>query len=420
MTSRLTSHLTPRGARRRRRPVAPSPQAPAPRHLVVASLEEWDEVWRRNQYLVAGLLRADPDLRVLFVAPAIDPLHELRRGFRPRWGGGVHPAGPIDGVRPGQLWFFRPTKLLPRKLDRKADDRLTAAVRRAARRVGLTDPVLWVNDPAAANLLAATGWPALYDITDDWLAADRTPDELARLVADEDLLLARCAEVTVCSDHLVETKGETRPVTLVTNGVDVDRYRSPVPRPADLPDGPVALYLGTVHRDRFDVDALMATARALGSDGTAVIVGPVLDLTSAEYQALKAVGVVPLGRRTWAEVPAYLQHADVLLVPHLVNRFTDSLDPIKLYEYRAVGHPVVATPVAGFRDSTDPRVTVAAADSYPQAVRRALLDPPDAPPGQATGDAAGGGPGDDIPTWEGQVVKMSAVIDRVQRAAIRR
>ena len=374
-------------------------------------------MWRRNQYLVAGLLRADPDLRVLFVEPAVDPLHELRRGFRPRWGGGVRQAGPLEGVQPGQLWFFRPTKLLPRKIDRRADDRISAAVCRAARRTGLTDPVLWVNDPAAANLLAATGWTALYDITDDWLAAHRTPDEQARLIADEDLLLARCAAVTVCSPHLVETKGTTRPVELITNGVDVDRYRRPVPRPADLPAGPVALYLGTVHRDRFDIAALTATARALGADGTAVIVGPVLDLTSAEFEDLKDAGVVPLGRRTWEEVPAYLQHADVLLVPHLVNPFTDSLDPIKLYEYRAVGHPVVSTPVAGFRDSGDPRVSVAPAVDYPQEVRRVLLD---AHARHARG-AADTVRDDDIPTWDGQVDKMAAVIDRVrQHSAIHR
>ena len=42
---------------------------------------------------------------------------------------------------------------------------------------------------------------------------------------------------------------------------------------------------------------------------------------------------------------AYLQHADVLVVPHLVNAFTDSLDPIKLYEYQAVDKPVISTPV---------------------------------------------------------------------------
>ena len=60
--------------------------------LVVMSLEAWDDVWRRNQHLVAGLLRTDAALRVLFVEPPADPTHDLRsaaatlvrRGASPR------------------------------------------------------------------------------------------------------------------------------------------------------------------------------------------------------------------------------------------------------------------------------------------------------------------------------------------------
>ena len=63
-------------------------------------------------------------------------------------------------------------------------------------------------------------------------------------------------------------------------------------------------------------------------------------------------------------MPAYLQHADVLVVPHVVTPFTDSLDPIKLYEYQAAGRPVVSTPVAGFRDAVDELVTVADAAAF--------------------------------------------------------
>ena len=57
------------------------------RAVVLVSLEAWDQVWRRNQYLVAELLRADPELRVVFVEPAYDPLHAIRRGDRSRHGG---------------------------------------------------------------------------------------------------------------------------------------------------------------------------------------------------------------------------------------------------------------------------------------------------------------------------------------------
>ena len=56
--------------------------------LVVVSLEAWDGVWRRNQHLVSRLLAADPELRVLFVEPPADPLHDaaspVARPPRPR------------------------------------------------------------------------------------------------------------------------------------------------------------------------------------------------------------------------------------------------------------------------------------------------------------------------------------------------
>ncbi|MBE7699696.1 glycosyltransferase [Oerskovia sp. Sa1BUA8] len=375
--------------------------------LVVVSLESWDIVWRRNQYLVTELLRADPSLRVLFVEPAADPLHEARRGFRPRPGLGLRRATPVEGVGPDQLWLYQPTKILPRRVDPRVDARLASLVRRAARKVGLTRPVLWVNDPAASTLARDTDWPSLYDVTDDWVAADRPPEIRRRLLADEAHLLAECDEVTVCSPHLAASKGTGRPVTLITNGVDVDRYRQPRERPADLPPGPVALYLGTVHRDRFDLDLVTRTATAAAGAGTVVVVGPVLDLSSQEYDDLAAAGVRLLGARPWTDVPAYLQHATALLVPHLVDDFTDSLDPLKLYEYRAVGRPVVATPVAGFRDAADPRVTVADPAGYPQAVRAALTAPARTDTHQD----------DDIPTWDTQGRAMREVIERAWRLA---
>ncbi|RXR27149.1 glycosyltransferase [Oerskovia turbata] len=375
--------------------------------LVVVSLESWDLVWRRNQYLVTELLRADPSLVVLFVEPAADPLHEARRGFRPRAGHGLRRAEPVEGVGPDQLWLYQPTKILPRRVDPRVDARLASLVRRAARRVGLARPVLWVNDPAASTLVRDTDWPSLYDVTDDWVAADRPPEVRRRLLADEALLLEACDEVTVCSPHLAVSKGADRAVTLVTNGVDVDRYRQPRERPADLPAGPVALYLGTVHRDRFDLDLVARTATTTAGTGTVVVVGPVLDLTSQEYDDLTRAGVRILGARPWTEVPAYLQHATALLVPHLVDDFTDSLDPLKLYEYRAVGRPVVATPVAGFRDADDPRVTVADPADYPQAVRAALTVPAATDTHQD----------DDIPTWDTQGRAMRDVIERAWRPA---
>lgn len=335
--------------------------------LVVVSLEAWDEVWRRNQHLVAGLLRRDPALRVLLVEPAADLTHGLLTRRRLRRGRGLRPGPALPGVAPGRLHLLEPTKPLPRRLDRRWDARWARQVRRAAERLGMRDPVLWANDTMAAELLG-TGWPALYDLTDDWLAADRPPAEHARLVRQEAALLARARTVVACSPALVAGKGGPDRVRLVPNAVDTAPYRRPAPRPADLPPAPVALYAGTVHPDRMDLALCERLGRELAGLATVVLVGPTL-VDEVGRKSLQDSGVRLLGPRPAAEVPAYLVHADVLLVPHVVTPFTDSLDPIKRYEYAAARRPVVATPVAGF---TDGNAVVAAAPDFPHAVREVL------------------------------------------------
>ena len=127
------------------------------------------------------------------------------------------------------------------------------------------------------------------------------------------------------------------------------------------------MYAGTLHADRFDVDLTAQTARALGDDATVVLVGPNL-LEETRRDARLSAGVVLLGPRSPDELVAYLQHADALIVPHLVDAFTDSLDPIKLYEYQAVGRPVVSTPVAGFRESDSPLISITESAAFGTAV----------------------------------------------------
>ncbi|MDC5697683.1 glycosyltransferase [Intrasporangium calvum] len=412
----------------------PAPIGGGRTDLVVLSLERWDQVWRRNQHLLAGLLRLDPGLRVLFVEPAVDPVHDLLRRRRPQLPRGLRPAPPVPGVPAGRLWLLEPAKWLPRRLDRRADERLAARTMEAARRLGFLAPLLWVNDPDGAAVLEATGWPALYDVTDDWLLADRSPAETSRRARAEALLLERAREVVVCSPALARTKGKGRKVTLVPNAVDVAAYGSPRPRPGDLPPDPVALYVGTAHRDRLDVELCARTAQALSGVGRLVLVGPV-SLPAADLQRLREAGAVLLGARPAAEVPGYLQHADVLLVPHAVTPFTESLDPIKLYEYRAVGRPVVSTAVAGFRDANDPLVSIVDRDDFAAAVVDGMRS---SPAGGGSGDAAGGGssgqPGRSVPTvppvppvppvprvppvpsWADRVAQMAGVLHRVADA----
>ena len=360
--------------------------------LVVVSLEAWDNVWRRNQYLIDGILRSDPAARVLYVEPARDLLYEARTGRGLSRDRGLRVLADYAE----RLTLFQPTKVLPRVLGPAADASWRRQVLREVKRLEMHHPLLWVNDAQGAQIVARNDSPALYDITDDWLVAERSPRSLHRLARNESTLLKRCQEVVVCSSDLQTSRGAHRPVRLIPNAVDVARYQHPAARPSDLP-ARAALYAGTLHEDRLDVDLLTRCAAALGGEAVVVLLGPDA-LPSSQGDALRAAGVLTLGRRPHDQVAAYLQHADVLIVPHLINRFTNSLDPIKLYEYRAAGRPIVSTAVAGFRDSTAPTISIVTAEDFPAAVLSAVRDV------QPTIEDP------DVPDWSQRVAEMTGVL----------
>jgi teichuronic acid biosynthesis glycosyltransferase TuaH len=361
--------------------------------IVVCSLEAWDDVWRRNQFLVDALLEMHPRLRVLFVEPPADPLNDIVHGRSPAW-------RRARSVRPdGRLHALRPLKPLPRLAGRLADRQLHRQVTAAARRLGFARPKLWINDVTYAPLIAETGWPALYDVTDDWLAAPVSRRQLGRLSGLEERVLKAADEVVVCSPGLARSRGGSRPVTLVPNAVDSEHFRRLRSRPADLPGAPVAVYVGTLHESRLDVDLVARLARELPHVSVA-LVGPVA-LSRASRRALTAEpNVTLLGPRPYADVPGYLQHADVVVVPHGVDAFTGSLDPIKLYECLAVATPTVATPVAGF-DARADSIRLARRDTFVDAVR-VVLD--------------GGGPDrhpETVPSWRDRAEEFGAILGRI-------
>jgi glycosyl transferase family 1 len=112
-----------------------------------------------------------------------------------------------------------------------------------------------------------------------------------------------------------------------------------------------------------------------------------------------------LGARPYEDVPAYLQHADVIIVPHRVTPFTDSLDPIKAYECLAIDTPTVATPIAGFRIHADV-LDVVDREGFAALVRAVLTTPPPRPSG--AGAAV---------SWQDRADAFESVLDRVSAPA---
>ncbi len=348
------------------------------RDVIFISLENWDGIWRRNQFLCAEWLRRFPGMRMLFVGRSRDVSHAVRTG---EWsglrGGGLRRSEEFDG-----LTLLNPWKLFPNSVSpgRKLNIRwLGAQIRSAASHAGLRAPLLWINDHCAEPLAGHLNERAVvYDITDDWTLMPSLGDsERSRVRSFDARLCGRADLVVVCSDALERSrKNKCRRIVKVPNGVDAAHYRTCREGfPVRDNRSPVFGYVGTLHGDRLDFELVEALARAY-PEGRVVLCGPDL-LTPVEKQRLeKHPNIQRLDAVDYKNVPGVIAGFDVCILPHLRTPFTESLNPIKLWEYLASSKPVAATPVAGFREMAHLCHLGVGASGFVAACGKALTEDP--------------------------------------------
>lgn len=317
--------------------------------VALLSLERWDDVWRRNQYLTQALLDSGRIQQMVFVNPPV--------------------VGRMDRSDQGRLVTVTPNLRLPKRVGGLAE-----LGRRLAQSELFDADVVWVNDPSLGVHALRWGQPAVYDVTDDWRWADAPYRIWKRIVRAEDELTRR-ATVVVCSEVLRRRwslRYGVDPV-VVQNGIDEAAWKSAQPR--ELPgQGPHVGYVGTLHEERLDIDLTLRIADH-PKVGTVHLVGPsVLDPNAARqlqaHPKIRLTGAVPAG-----EVAAWTVSFDLLVSPHLVSPFTLSLDAIKSHEYLASGRPIVATPTSGFQHLASDRLEVAEPAVFVDAVARRMDEP---------------------------------------------
>lgn len=249
------------------------------------------------------------------------------------------PSGPVDVVSPLSVGIGR-----GRWAASLAAGRLRRLVLKRATRAGLCDPVLWVGAPSPEALLAVEGLAGtlVYDCIDD-LASLRGEPALTRA---EDQLARRAELVVATSARLLERmKRLNSRCHLVPNGCELDHFSRPLSSevPGELArlPRPILGYVGEV-AEWLDTDALAGLARC-HAGGSVVLVGPVRSDEIRRRLGLPNVHL--LGARDYDSIPDYVGRFDICLIPFRISSFTESVNPVKLYEYLAAGRPVVSTPL---------------------------------------------------------------------------
>lgn len=128
------------------------------------------------------------------------------------------------------------------------------------------------------------------------------------------------------------------------NGVDLSNFSQPdISMPVEYLGlgNPIVVFVGSINY-WFDFDLLNNLTKALPRVNF-VLIGP---NEQNREQFVPKDNLHLLGRRTYDQIPRYLYHADIGIIPFNARDYPElihAVNPLKLYEYAACGLPIVAT-----------------------------------------------------------------------------
>ena len=339
-----------------------------------------------SHHLARGLVRSGWD--VAFISDPISPLHlvngisrELRERYRIYRHRGMH---ALDG----RLWAYTPGAfasphnrpiLRSEWLHRNWSRLSVPGVTRVVREQGFQAVDLLYIDSVNQRF-----WlDAIPHARSVFRVADRNSghDKFTPAMQAMEREIARAVDTVVYTAvHLrqhVEMLGARHALSL-PNGVNFQHFAGathPHPKEFATIPKPIAVYVGAMEA-WFDFGLVNAAVRRL-PQVSFVLIGP-------EHMAIRKLKPAPnlhlLGRRPYSELPLYLRHADVGMIPLDVanhGELVHTVNPLKLYEYLASGLPVVASDWDELRTLASPAVLCRTADEFAAGIEEACASKPD-------------------------------------------
>jgi glycosyltransferase involved in cell wall biosynthesis len=337
--------------------------------LVCVSHLRWDFVFQRPQHL---MIRAAKGRKVVYFEEPI-----FKEGQSPelqvRSDNGVLVATPLLPLDLDEIQVGR--------MARQMLDEVLA-------KQSIKQFVLWMYTPMSLPYLEGLKPQAVvYDCMDELANFRFAPPSLR---AREQQLFQKADVVFTGGVSLYEAKcNQHGNVHCFPSSVEVSHFskaRRLLPEPRDMQNlrHPRVGFYGVID-ERMNLELLEQCSQAL-PEVEFVLVGPLAKISLDELP--QSPNVHFLGQKSYSELPAYLAHWDVAILPFALNESTRFISPTKTPEYLAAGKPVVSTAIRDVvRPYGDAGVVYIAQDAkeFCAYIRKALFE--DQRPRQHKADA---------------------------------
>jgi glycosyltransferase involved in cell wall biosynthesis len=378
-------------------------------NFVVLSTTDWDAPqFGSRQQISLELARRGHRVLFVEVPRAVHSLISDPEGTKRALGR----SGRFRFIRPN-LVAYTPLPVLPVYYHRWTNGInqrwLHGMIRATLRRLGWQPDVLWTYWPNTAyqvRRFKQLGCRTVYHCIDDFTAVTYpfvSSATIARMEADQ---CRQVDHIFTRTEALTESKKRLNERTYyLPGGVDIAQF-DPAQVQAEAKivqlGHPIIGFVGTFD-NRVDVDLLQQAVMAL-PDYVFIFVGPIKQHVTSNQAIRNRPNVVFWPAQPHTAVPATIAAFDVCLIPYRRNPYTEGLSPIKLYEYLAMGKPVIGTRLPYLAREEAHIWLAETADEFIEAIRQAASQPISADDRNRWRQAAAGY------SWQEQVDRVEAIL----------
>jgi glycosyltransferase involved in cell wall biosynthesis len=230
---------------------------------------------------------------------------------------------------------------------------LVSQVKKAMRKLNFINPVNLVFNPAAGLLAGKLGEKQLiYYCVDEYTAFTGASKGLKEI---EEELFRKSDLVVVSAEKLLESKKHFNEKTfIIRHGTDWNHFRTALDANTKIPDEianlprPIIGFHGLL-ADWVDYELIKKIAEHF-KNGSVVLIGKIAVDAAQKIKILNDIPNVHfLGRKPYAELPAFCKGFDAALNPFTISELTLAANPLKVREYLAAGLETVSTDIPEVR-----------------------------------------------------------------------
>lgn len=331
--------------------------------IVLFSMSTWRE-WKqgktnRNKEVVEELRRRDDVDKVLLVD--FMP-HTLKRAAR--FALMEHPfyrrsLRPMSDVCHGlyrirkNFYLYSPTTSA---LVSFGEHMVYRNINKIQKKLGFKNTLTWSYTPLFVDYFKEIhSIRCIFDCVDNWSVHSVFRRYRSRLEKNYSNIDKRSDIIFTVSSDLFSLFPDNKYVYHIPNGVRMyhdQQFQAPRVSKETITIG----YVGII-QDRIDGQILKAILKH--PQYHLMMYGPVWK--NFNVKKYKQYSNITFSNKTHAHklIPSLIANCDVMIIPHKTNKFTRSMNPMKLYDYLSCGKPVVSTPIHDLSSDIQPFVEIA-------------------------------------------------------------